>query len=108
MRSRAGAVTLLVLAIFIGLAHVCAEPSDAHMVSETPYAAPEPHDDAFHAASCDAILPSPAVDLTPTAGAWLTYSVMPMPIIRAAPTAASPVEPKSSPPLFLLHASFLI
>jgi hypothetical protein len=105
------AAALLIVAIAAVLGHVCVLPVHAHAV---PVEGHGSHDDetseqAVHAASCDALKtssPAPSIVLVPATVPAIDVEPVSLKghAFDAAPVSAHP----ESPPLFLLHAAFLI
>lgn len=104
------AVLLLLVAVLAVLGHVCVLP--AHAEDDTPGAhhshdpGTDEGDDAVHAASCDAVRGSSPV-VAPMASVARAGAGMPATSIVTR-IAAEPPASLAPPPLFLLHASFLI
>jgi hypothetical protein len=110
-------MALLAVSILTVLGHVCAVPQLAHAAflpsEEADHGDAAGHADAFHDASCEA-----TVTKAVTAGLSSTDSFTPVDVasgharIPATPTAraafAKATAPPARPPLFLLHATFLI
>ena len=70
--------------------------------------APEPHgDDALHAASCEAMPAKAAATVGASAG-YLELEFTVRAYSRPAAVATAVAQRATSPPLFLLHAAFLI
>lgn len=105
MRCRAAAVTLLVVALFVALGHVCVSLSHA---SERDHETTHGRDDALHAASCEVVPPTPAPEIAPIAVIAVVRQTHALVVSRAARAAVAAVPPTASPPLFVLHAALLI
>jgi hypothetical protein len=102
----------LAVAVFAVLGHVCVVPHEAHAVTDagaTGHGQHEghSHDDAVHAASCEAVAASVASSaaVLHTVGSVMRATCTPAPTVIHA--AGGPV-PATSPPLFLLHAALRI
>jgi hypothetical protein len=103
----------LALALFAVLGHMCVLPHEAHAVAAEPSESHGSHHehsqhDALHTASCEAVQSSvtPAASVLPAAGLVLVAA-----FAELAPGGIDVRRPPAitaSPPLFLLHSSFLI
>ena len=103
---------LLGLGLFVVLSHVCVLPVHAAglatLIGHTHGTHDDPSaDESVHGASCEAVrsvftVPTPILSVTPAASVRPIAHDVQRPLERPLSVVAS------SPPLFLLHASFLI
>ncbi len=118
MRTNAWRRLVVGIALLAVATHICVGPAHAELwpfpsatPAQTPAEAGQHHDDgaadALHAASCEAVSPG-AVGCAPviTASTWSLHLDALTPAWR--PTVVPGIVAVESPPLFLLHASFLI
>ena len=120
---RLPAVVLLAVALVVALSHVCAWPAHTHAAAHDSHHAAAPTDgatesdhhpdaDPVHVASCDALGTAVASPPPPPAAAAASPVGAPdLPLViawRGAAVAARGRPSGTSPPLFLLHAAFLI
>jgi hypothetical protein len=103
----------LAIALFAVLGHVCVLPHEAHAVAGGPSESHGSHhehsqQDALHTASCEAVQSTvtPAASMLPVARLAIVATFAEL--ARGAIDARQPLVIAASPPLFLLHASFLI
>ena len=103
----------LIVAFFAVLGHVCVLPHEAHAVTVEPSESHASHGehsqhDALHTASCEAVQSgvTAAASVVPVAGVVVVPAFAELG--RGAIEARQPAVIAASPPLFLLHASFLI
>jgi hypothetical protein len=116
LRRRLCGFTLLTLVFLTFLGHIAPLPSSAHSpftATATAYEQSKGDTGASHLASCDATLsrPAPSSSCTGDDEPWAVRPVMgialPLPT-AVTPAMGSPSRADGGPPLFLLHASFLI
>lgn len=103
----------LAVALFAVFGHVCVLPHEAYAVAAEPSENHGSHhehsqDDALHTASCEAVQSSvtPSASVLPVAGSASVVAFAEA--ARGAIHAPRPPAIATSPPLFLLHSSFLI
>jgi hypothetical protein len=106
------AMTLLLIgvAVFAALAHICAGPLHAHAGGATAHEEQHSeHDDgdSAHGASCEALKTATTIPV-PLVASCITAIRVADAVGRSAPAFVSAPVTTPSPPLFLLHAAFLI
>jgi hypothetical protein len=103
------AAALVMIAVVAVLGHVCVLPGHAHAVPVEGHGTPDeaPADNAVHRASCDALKSTSPTPSVVRAATWTALIVVEPVSVRLV-DAVSAVVQAESPPLFLLHAAFLI
>jgi hypothetical protein len=102
---------VLVLSVLMLTAHICVLPTHGHVEAAPSHADGDHSDDgdeSVHAASCEAL---PSSGIASQAVFTLSARIAPVPVEQpkrwVGRDGTSPL-PTTSPPLFLLHAAFLI
>jgi hypothetical protein len=100
---------LLVLSLVMLSGHICVLPTHGHVEATPSHSnGDHSHDESMHAASCEALL---SAGKASHAVFTLSPSVTSVPVEQPkgrVRLAGTPPLPTVSPPLFLLHAAFLI
>ena len=99
--------SLIVLGVLLMLGHVCELPVETpSIIGHAEAEESDGHGDSIHAASCEAAAAGPVAPVVVEAVAVAVLDPAPPAVdaVRAVPLRTA----TASPPLFLLHASFLI